>query len=70
MSGKLTSPIHVPLTLDEMIESLGSVLPAMKIPANMAVRADYYDQLTELLGNHGNEILYWLIELRRLKDKQ
>ena len=62
--------LHEPLNLDEVIEALGTVLPAMETnPVNMAIWADYHDQAREILLDHKTKIFNWLKELRELKGR-
>jgi hypothetical protein len=64
-----TNSCYKPLTLDEMVEAIGSVLPEMNTtPLNLALFADYYQQLTELLVDNGDDVLGWLKELQSARS--
>jgi hypothetical protein len=54
--------------LKEMIETLGSILPAMRTnPVNGAVFLDYYRQLEVIMVDNAEQILEWLKELQESK---
>lgn len=57
--------------LDEMIESLDSINPALDgRSVNMALFMDYYSQLEAVLCNNSDCIAGWLKELREYRNSQ